>query len=125
MGFNKPAAAEGIKWAQLKGALLIIEPVSVETGVKTVHGDTDAVKATVSVIDGPLAGTVYADTLIFPRVLQSAVRGSLGGMVLGRLGQGNAKPGQSAPWTLEDATGNAADVKAAEDFLAANASTPF
>ena len=115
--FNKPAPSDGIKWAPLNGALLIIEPLSVETGIKTVHGDASAVKANVSVVDGELAGEVYAETLIFPKVLQSAVKGSVGGMVLGRLGQGAPKPGQSAPWVLEDATGNAADVKAAEAFL--------
>ena len=115
--FNKPTPSDGIKWAPLKGALLIIEPLSVETGIKTVHGDASAVKANVSVVTGDLAGTVYNETLIFPKLLQSAVKGSLGGMVLGRLGQGYPKPGQSAPWVLEDATGNAGDVKAAEAFL--------
>ena len=123
MTFSKPAAAEGIKWADLKDALLIIEPKSIETGIKTVHGEASAVKADVSVVDGPKAGVTYVDTLIFPKVLQSAVKGSMGDMVLGRLGQGTAKPGQSAPWVLTDFTD--ADAKAAEEFLAKNSSTPF
>lgn len=118
--FNKPAPSDGIKWAPLNGALLIIEPLSVETDIKTVHGSASAVKANVSVVDGELAGTVYAETLVFPKVIQSAIKGSIGTLVLGRLWQGTAKPGQSAPWILDDATGNAADVKAAEAFLSAD-----
>ena len=121
--FSKPASASGIKWEGLSGSLLIIEPLSFETGIKTVHGEADAVKANVSVVDGPMAGTVYAETLIFPKLLQAAVRDSVGGMVLGRLDRGTAKPGQSAPWVLNDFTDS--DVKAAEEFLAKNSSTPF
>lgn len=121
--FSKPASSSGIKWEYLNGALLIVEPISVEDGIKTVHGETSAIKANVSVVDGAQSGAVYAETLIFPKVLQSAVRGSLGGMVLGRLGKGTAKPGQSAPWVLEEF--NDSDAKAAEAFLAANSSTPF
>lgn len=123
MSFAKPTSASGIKWADLKGALLIIEPLSIETAIKTVHGESDAVKANVYVVDGPNAGDEYRDTLIFPKVLQSAVRGSIGSQVLGRLGTGNAKPGQSAPWMLDDFTD--ADVTAAEAYLAKNMESPF
>ena len=123
MTFNKPASTTGIKWESLKGALLIVEPLSVETGISTAYGETSAVQANVSVVDGTSAGDVYTETLIFPKVLQSAVKGAIGSMVLGRLGQGNAKPGQSAPWVLEEFS--EADAKAAEEFLAKNSATPF
>jgi len=36
---------------------------------------------------------------------------------MGVMGKGTAKPGQAAPWVLEDATGNAKAVKAATDYL--------
>lgn len=114
--FSKPASASGIKWEDLKGSLLIVEPSSVEVGIPTQFGESDAVKATVSVLDGDDAGTVYVDTLIFPKILQTSVKGSIGGMVLGRLGHGVAKPKQSPPWVLEDFTAD--DAKVAEKFIA-------
>lgn len=99
--FNPPATATGIDWQALKGALLLITVHEVREGITTSFGVTDAVSADVAVLDGPETGNVYVDTLIFPRVLQGQLRKSVGGqMVLGRLGQGNAKPGQSAPWSL-------------------------
>ncbi|KQP24315.1 hypothetical protein [Aeromicrobium sp. Leaf272] len=54
-------------------------------------------------------------------MLQSQLRGSVGQKVLGRLGQGNAKPGQSAPWLLNEATAD--DVAKAEQWVAQYAPT--
>lgn len=103
--FAKPAPpGEGIKWADLQGALLIIEPFAVETGIQTAFGPADAVRARVSVVDGEQAGTVYEDTLIFPKVLSGQVKGHVGGAVLGRLMTGAAKPNQSPPWLLAEAS---------------------
>jgi hypothetical protein len=120
MGFATPSApGEGINWADHKGALLLVEVLSQEIGVQTVHGSTDPVRANVSVIDGPGAGESYDDTLIFPKVLIGQTKGHVGEKVLGRLGQGNAKPGQSAPWMLAAATPE--DIAKAEAFLAAKA----
>lgn len=120
--FAAPAApGEGIKFADHLGALLLLDVLGVETGIKTVHGDSDAVKANVNVLDGPGAGESYSETLIFPKVLQSQLRSSVGQKVLGRLGQGNAKPGQSAPWLLNEATPE--DVAKAEQWVAQNAPT--
>lgn len=121
--FAAPSSAAGITWADLNGALLIIDVKSVETGIRTLHGDSDAVRADVTVIDGTQTGTVYTDTLVFPKVLQSQLRGNVGQKVLGRLGQGQAKPGQSAPWLLSEATAD--DTKTAMDWLNRNSlSTP-
>lgn len=106
----------GIKLADHLGALLLVEVLGVETGIPTTFGDSDAVKANVHVIDGDGAGTDYDDTLIFPKVLQSQLKKSVGQKVLGRLGQGQAKPGQSAPWLLNEAT--AEDVTKAEAWVA-------
>jgi hypothetical protein len=44
------------------------------------------------------------------------LKSKLGEKVLGRLGQGVAKPGQSPPWVLHEA--NDADVKAGTEYLA-------
>lgn len=95
----------GVKWAELNGSLLVIDVHGVKRDVGTSFGNADeVVQATVTVADGPQAGTVLADTLIFPRVLVSQLNSKVGSKVLGRLGQGVAKPGQSAPWMLNPAT---------------------
>lgn len=100
--FASPAPPSGgITWADHLGRLLVVEPVAAET-IKTVHGDSDAVRAHVHVIDGP-APQSFDDALVFPRVLAAQLRPRLGQKVLGRLGQGQAKPGQSAPWVILDA----------------------
>lgn len=121
--FSGPASADGIKWADYKGALLMFEVKGFEPSVNTVHGETSAVQANVVVLDGDSSGEVITDTLVFPKVLQSQIKGHIGGKVLGRLGQGDAKKGQSAPWKLADAT--EADKAVARDYLAKNTKAPF
>jgi hypothetical protein len=102
--FATPAASSGIEWAALNGCLLVVEPVEVVKDIVTNFGPTDAVRATVTVVDGPKAGEKFEDTLVFPKVLQSQLNSRIGQKVLGRLGQGQAKPGQSAPWMLNPAS---------------------
>lgn len=114
--FAAPATPSGIDWTELNGRLLIVKPQEVVNDITTNFGPTTAVRATVTVIDGDNKGTSYDDTLVFPKVLQSQLKTKLGEKVLGRLGQGVAKPGQSPPWVLNEA--NEADVKAGTDYLA-------
>lgn len=121
--FSTPASATGIKWDELKGSLLLVEPISVEAGIPTAYGEANAVKANVIVLDGDLAETSYTETLIFPKVLQSQVKPRIGSKVLGRLGQGQKKPGQSAPWMLLDAT--EPDKATARAYLAKATDAPF
>lgn len=121
--FNDPSTATGIEWKNLMGSLLIFKVSSQEKDIPTVHGPSDAIRADVTVLDGDLAGAVYVDTLIFPKVLQSQLRPSIGSLVLGRLGQGNKKPGQSPPWTLAAATD--ADKVVGREHLAKAVETPF
>ena len=100
--YETPApAAGGIDYEPLMGHLLIFRVVGLETGILTVHGVKDAIRADVVDVD---TGETWPDALIFPRVLISQLRPKVGGKVLGRLGQGNAKPGQKAPWLLSEAT---------------------
>lgn len=119
--FAKPASAVGIKWADLQGALLILDVKSVEEGIMTTFGESDAVRADVHVVDGAQAGTTYPDALVFPKGLASQLRPNVGQKVLGRLGQGQAKPGQSPPWLLAEATD--ADKQAGMAFLNRNTFT--
>ncbi len=86
--------------ATLNGSLLVIWPVGVEEDVPTTFGEADAVRATVLIVDGEKAGEVIDDALIFPKVLVSSLRSKVGKQVLGRLGQGEAKPKQDPPWIL-------------------------
>lgn len=106
----------GIDWKDHNGRLLIIEPLAVETGIQTVHGPSDAVRANVYSLTGPGQAEEFADTLIFPKLLQGQTRGQVGKKVVGRLGQGIAKPGQSAPWVIGEATAD--DIEKAKAYLA-------
>jgi hypothetical protein len=122
--FGAPSSATGITWADLKGSLLLIKVRSIETDITTVHGLSDAVRADVVVLDDKGTapeGEAFNDTLIFPKVLQSQVKSQE--LVLGRLGQGDAKKGQSAPWMLSEAT--EADKVIGREYLAKANPVPF
>jgi hypothetical protein len=95
----------GIRWEDHNGKLLIVEPLTLETGIQTVHGLT-----------GPNEAEEFNDTLIFPKVLQGQTRGQVGKKVVGRLGQGEKKPGQSPPWVISEATPD--DIEKAKSYLA-------
>jgi hypothetical protein len=113
--FSRPASATGIQWNDHKGKLLLVEPKSYETGIATSLGEKDAVRADVTIVDGPSGPEEYVDTLIFPRALIAQTRSLIGEKVLGRLGQGQAKPGQNAPWRIDDPT--EADITTGVAFL--------
>lgn len=102
--FSNPAQASGISWDDCLGRLLLIEPKDVEKDIQTAFGLKDAVRADITVIDAPDAPEEYLDALIFPGVLISQTRPLIGEQVLGRLAQGEAKPGQKPPWKLLEAT---------------------
>ena len=100
--FQDPGAPGGDKLplAELNGALVLIKVKEAMYGVQTSFGLTDPVRCTVHAIDGRHANAVFEDTLVFPKVLAGQLRNYVGSTVLGRLGQGVAKAGQSAPWVL-------------------------
>lgn len=102
--FAAPGSTSGISWDDHKGRLLIIEPLRIQEGIATNYGTADAVAANIHSLTGPTDAEVYEDVLVFPKVLQGQLRSKIGEKVLGRLGQGVAKAGQSPPWLLEEAT---------------------
>jgi hypothetical protein len=105
MQFNDPSNSDLLPLDELLGRLLLFTVYEETDPINTVHGPQTAVRADVAVLDGDKAGHTYEDALIFPRVLKSQLRRSAGGMmVLGRLGQGQKKPGQNPPWTLTAAS---------------------
>jgi hypothetical protein len=89
----------------LNGALLLFTVSVDQPGVvSTVHGDATPARTAVAVLDGEHKGDTYADALVFPRALSASLRANTGKLVIGRLGQGVAKPGKNPPWTLTPAT---------------------
>lgn len=98
-----PSSGDKLDLKTLKGALLHITVSEYVKDIETSFGKSDAVRADVVVLDGDLKGTEYNDTLFFPVMLRGQLKGLVGDadpVALGRLGQGDAKPGKSAPWML-------------------------
>ena len=101
---------------ELKGSLLLFSVHEQMAEMQTSFGVATPIRADVAVLDGARKGEAFADALIFPRVLQGNLRGAIGELVIGRLGKGTAKAGQSAPWVLEAAS--EADKAVGERYLA-------
>ncbi len=114
--FDAPASAAALNLDEINGRLLLLKPTKIEEGVVTALGTKDATVADVAVLDGGDA-TVLKDVFVWPKVLQAQLKPKVGSgrYVLGRLGQGLAKPGQNAPWKLFDA--DDADKQVARKFL--------
>jgi len=121
MTFSAPSMNEsGPKVADLAGQLLIITPIDYKTGIKTIHGDAEAVEVSLVNLD---TNKTYDSVLFFNVALRSSLKQKIGQKVLARIGQGTAKPGKSAPWILLDATTDAASLAKANAYLA-SASAP-
>lgn len=106
--FDDPATATPMPYQELVGSLLLFDVLSYEDNVPTSFtppGEkSPAVRANVTVVDGPQAGHRYIEALVFPKKLQAQLRPRVGRMVLGRLTQGEARKGQNPPWELSPAT---------------------
>lgn len=111
-----PGSGDRVEWADHNGALMLFEVLGTKEGIATQHGTADAVAVNVAVLDGDHKGDQHRDVLVFPKVLCSQLRPSVGQKVLGRLGQGERKAGKSAPWMLLAPT--EADVATAQKFEA-------
>jgi len=109
--FASPAAAStGPKPADLQGQLLIFKPIEYRSGIETVNGPADAISCDVINLD---SGEAHSDVLFFNIAIRNALRPLIGQRVLGRIQQGVAKPGKTAPWIIADASQDpAAIVKA-------------
>lgn len=115
MEFIAPAAGgETLKPADLEGHLLVVEPEEYLTSVTTSFGDKDAVRITVHDITDQ---TTTESVMWFSGVLVGSLKNRIGQKVLAVMGKGTAKPGQSAPWILVDASGNTQAVQAATAYL--------
>jgi hypothetical protein len=117
--FADPANPVSIDFKDIHGALLLIEVTGHEDDVPNVNSvpgvKSPAVRANVTVLDGPHTGRIYEDALIFPKAMQGQLRSRMGKLVLGRLGQGEKQPGKNAPWRLDTATD--ADRRVAQTYV--------
>ena len=114
--FVAPATGSGdsIKPADVEGHLLVVEPIEYIASMATSFGDTDAVRLNVHDIN---AQKTYEQVLWFSGGLVGSLKGRVGQKVLGTMGKGTAKPCMSAPWILQDASGNDKAVAAATAYL--------
>ena len=122
--FTAPAAGGGsdVRPADLEGHLLIVEPLEYCESIPTSMGDKDAVRVTLHDVTD---SATFNDVLWFPKVLVGSLKGRIGQKVLGVLGKGTAKPGQSAPWILIDASTEDDAVTAATAYLNSVAGAQF
>jgi len=116
--FSQPSPASNFRPADYQGNLILVWPTEYKTAIKTAFGDSDAIAARVVVLDTPTIEE-HDNVLFFQGALISTLKPSVGSAkpVLGRLGRGTAKPGQTAPFVLTPFT--EADAKAARDYFAA------
>lgn len=134
----KSGSDGGAGITEYDGQLLLVTPSEYVESISTSFGDTDAVRVDFVVLDGPEGAVEVEDTLVFQRMLISALKrqaifNEKNGvdentghpkMTLGVLLQDEdrKKKGQSAPWVLAEP--NAEQAQAARDYLAGKKSEP-
>jgi hypothetical protein len=111
-----------LKPADVLGHLLLVRPVEFITDMPTQFGNTDTIRVDVvdlsaSDVNGQW-GVVYRDAMWFGRALVGGLRKQIGEFVLGKMGQGVAKPHQSAPNILVDMMPDPNAVATAQLWLA-------
>jgi hypothetical protein len=121
MAFSAPVVNEGVKVADFNGHLLIVTPVEYKTGINTVNGIAEAIEVNVVDLD---TNEEHLSLLWFNVALRSALKPLIGQKVLGRIGQGAAKPGKNPPWLLIDATGDATAIAKANAYIAGGITAP-
>jgi integral membrane sensor domain MASE1 len=114
--FDAPASGSGasVKPADVEGHLLVVEPLEYVANMTTAFGESDAVRINLHDVS---AQESYESVLWFSSALVGSLKGSIGKRILAVMGKGQAKPGQSAPWVLVDATSNEQAVAAATAYI--------
>lgn len=85
------------------GCFVVIRATEYIAELPTSIGTTDAIRADWVPVDGPDAGEVRADCLIFGKVVVSSIKSNLDRGIpftIGTVGHGAAKPGKNAPLVL-------------------------
>lgn len=110
--------------AKLKGDLgeaVLVRPTEYIESMKTVNGDTAAVRADWIVLTGPEQGAVRSNSLVFNTVVRNTLKNVLDGphpFFVGVVTEGEAKPGKNAP--LVFATAEPAHLELAKQAASAN-----
>lgn len=112
--FARISTGGTLKPADIEGHLLIVEPTEYVPEIATAMGTSDAIRVDVHDLTEKETTT---NVLWFSKVLVSSLRPLIGRSVLGVMGKGTAKQGQSAPWMLHDASDSAEAVEAANAYF--------
>jgi hypothetical protein len=119
--FAQPGAGgDKFEPAVYSGKLLLIYPHKYITDIPTKFGEADAIECDIVILDQPSPnGQPHRlnSAMIFQNFIVGQTKGSVGGMVLGRLGQKPTDKGNPA-WYLLDHT--PADAQAATAYIAAH-----
>ena len=115
--FKDPSAGgDRIVYNDLEGALLLFTVKGQEDGIETIVRPGRPDRADVAVARRAPRARRTTTPSSSPSCSSASSARAMGEMVIGRLGKGNAKPGQSPPWTLAAATD--ADKAVGERYLA-------
>lgn len=120
--FTDPSSGDICNPRDVDGHLIIVRPVELRPDVPTTnYGAKDAIEIDICDLDDTdpatnQPGRVYRSSLWFNTPLIGSLRNSIGQLVLARMGQGQAKPGQSAPWVLTSVP-DVADKQRAEQWI--------
>jgi hypothetical protein len=115
--FAQPSSgSDTVKPADLLGHLLLVTPLEFKESITTAFGESSAIAVDLVDLD---TTEEFHDVLFFGRGLIANLKSNIGAQVLGRMAQGIARPGQSAPWVLEAATD--ADTQKAIAYVQAKA----
>ena len=105
--FASPAGmGEGHKIKDDMGAAVLVRPESFTANMKTDSGESDVIRCDWAVLDGPNRGALRSNALIFNKGMVRDLKKVLDGpqiFLVGRVYEGNAKKGQSAPVLFADA----------------------
>jgi hypothetical protein len=116
--FQNPLRGDQYTCEDHKGVLHLFYPLEHHSGIPTKHGDKECVKTHIVLLDGPNAGTMLREAVVWGSFMVPQLKGAVGGKaVLGRLGQGQNTKG-NPPWVVLDPTEE--DKVLARQWTAAN-----
>ncbi len=118
LSIGRPAEATGWNKEACLGLGHAIYKPTLEVGIETAFGTSDAARCQAIVVwDNDGNATLHRDQLVFG-ALEQRLTGSIDDVIVGVLGQGNAKKGFNPPWILEDASDEL--LKLVEDWTKAH-----
>ena len=114
--FDAPTmgSSNSVRPADLEGHVLVVQPLEYVNSISTSFGEKDAIRVNVHDISDKES---HDDVLFFGTALIGSLKRDIGKTLLGKMGKGEAKAGQSAPWILIDLTSNEKAVAAASKYM--------